>query len=286
MLFRSSENMKWRIKEKFKKGEPWSTKIYGYVGVDGVFKIVPEEAEVVRLIYKLYLEGLGIDAIALILKKKGYKTRANGYFAKSTIHTILRNITYTGNLLLQKTFRPDYITKRYKENNGELDKYYVENAHEPIISLEDFNKVQELIKLRNKNQVKTKEHTRKYPFSGILICGYCKSKFRRVKTAYNIKWMCRTYSAYGTKECNSKVIPEDELIRLTKEILNVNDINFAVVQESIDHIDVFNNNTLIYYLKNNQVIKASWKDKSRSESWTSEMKNKARERTLNNGKHS
>ncbi len=86
--------------------------------------IVPEEAVIVRRIFDLYLSGKGIQSIANTLNKEGYRTRLGAIFKDSGIHDILRNQAYSGNLLLQKTFRENHITKRTMINRGELPMYY------------------------------------------------------------------------------------------------------------------------------------------------------------------
>ena len=91
--------------------------------------IIPEEAEVVRLIYGKYLEGESLNSIARILKERGIKTiRGNTEWNVNSIRTILINEKYIGDAMAQKTFTIDYLTKTRKENQGELQKYYVENT--------------------------------------------------------------------------------------------------------------------------------------------------------------
>ena len=101
-----------------------------------------DEAKIVRLIYKLYLEGYGKNKIADILNEQGYKTRQNNNFAPVSVLEILKNIIYTGDIVLQKTIRLSYLSKKKKLNVGERDRYYVEDAHEAIIDKVTFNKVQ------------------------------------------------------------------------------------------------------------------------------------------------
>lgn len=96
------------------------------------------------MIYGKYLEGESLNSIARILKEKGIKTiRGNTEWNVNSIRTILINEKYIGDAMAQKTFTTDYLTKARKENQGELQKYYVENAHEAIIPREVFYKVQE-----------------------------------------------------------------------------------------------------------------------------------------------
>ena len=105
----------------------------GYRSDDGGFYVVPEEAVIVKRIFKMFLSGMGTLAIANKLNAEGVRARRGKEFCKSGVAKILKNDAYTGNLLLQKTFRDDPIVKNMKINNGELPKYLVENAHEAII---------------------------------------------------------------------------------------------------------------------------------------------------------
>ena len=140
-----SENVKWGLKRKYEKGEMLVRRMFGYgKSTDGQLYIIPEEAEVVRLIYGKYLEGESLNSIARILKEKGIKTiRGNTEWNVNSIRTILINEKYIGDAMAQKTFTIDYLTKTRKENQGELQKYYVENTYEAIIPREVFYKVQE-----------------------------------------------------------------------------------------------------------------------------------------------
>ena len=107
-----SENCKWRIRKKFSEGECLFLRMYGYRFIDGELKLIPEEAEVIRLIYSSYLDGMGTASIANMLNEKGIPSFGRDKWARSTILGILRNEKLAGNLLLQKTFRVDHLTKK------------------------------------------------------------------------------------------------------------------------------------------------------------------------------
>lgn len=143
-----SENQKWRIQKNFKEGKPWNGAMLGYRNVNGTLTVIPEEAELVKRIFDMYLSGMGIQSIANTLNREGVPTRLGVKFKYTGIHKMLRNEAYAGNLLLQKTFKDNHITKRTIINHGELPMYYVENAHEPIIPPETFRRVQEMIAQR------------------------------------------------------------------------------------------------------------------------------------------
>ena len=105
---------------------------------------MPEEAEIVRLIFNLYEQGYGEDKIAKTLNNNGIKSYFGKLWYRSSVRGILTNYNYTGDLILQKTYRENHITKTTKINYGELDKYHVINNHEPIISKEQFENTERI----------------------------------------------------------------------------------------------------------------------------------------------
>ena len=111
-----SENMKWRIKKNFEEGMPWNGGMLGYRIGDGQYVVIAEESDVVKRIYAEFLEGKGTNAIAKGLNEDKIPTRFGERWHPSVIAKILRNYTYTGNLLLQKTFVENHITKKNKIN--------------------------------------------------------------------------------------------------------------------------------------------------------------------------
>lgn len=259
-----SENMKWRIKKNFEEGLPWNGGMLGYRLHNGQFTIVPEEAAIVRRIFDDYLAGKGINAIANALTEENLSTRLGNVWHTSTVGKILRNYTYTGNLLLQRTFRENHITKKSMVNHGELPQYHVGDAHEPIISIEMFNQVQAEIERRAAKYAHISEVTKRYPFSGLVVCANCGKSFRRKVTATQPVWICATYNTKGKKYCASKQIPESTLAQITSEtVADISEIEKIVAEVG---------NILTFYLRNGQTVKRHWEDRSRSESWTPEMR--------------
>lgn len=128
----ASENQKWRIKRNFEEGMPWNGAMLGYRLKDGRYEIVPKEAALVRRIYNEYLAGDGYQAVSKRLTEEGVPSRFGGKWNQSVVSKILSNYTYTGNLLLQKTFRENHITKKTIINRGELPKYHAEDAHDAM----------------------------------------------------------------------------------------------------------------------------------------------------------
>ena len=266
-----SENMKWRIKKNFEEGMPWNGGMLGYRIKEGQYVVIPDEAVIVKRIYAEFQEGKGTNAIAQGLNEDGIPTRFGERWHPSVVAKILRNYTYTGNLLLQRTFVENHITKKNKINRGELPQYHVEEAHEAIIDIDTFNSVQAELERRTEKYGHAPKEQKRYPFTGLLICGNCGKNYRRKVTATQPVWICATYNTRGKKYCDSKQIPESTLSAITAEVATI---------EDIEKIVVFNGNRLEYHLIDGSVIERTWADRSRSESWTEEMREEVRRRKL------
>ena len=266
-----SENCKWRIRDKFKQGIPTSHLILGYKYVDGKLEIIPEEAKIVQMIFKLYLQGMGRISIMKKLIKMNVPTKFGGTWQESSIMKILKNEKYAGDLLLQKKYVKDHLTKKTCINRGELPQYYVENNHEAIIDRDTFLKVQNEIKNRTSDLSKSRRKIT-YPFTSKIVCGQCGKHYRRkignsgTKYAHPV-WICKTYNSLGKKFCSSKQIPENILTKLVPK-----DFKEIIVPEQ---------NKIIIVLNDGSKIEKTWQYKSRSESWTDEMRRKAREMEVN-----
>lgn len=175
----ASENQKWRIKRNFASGMPWNGALLGYRIRNGRYEIVPEEAEIVRRIYADYLAGFGYQAIVTRLREDGVLSRLGGKWEPSSIARILSHPAYTGNLLLQRYYSENHITKKKLVNNGELPKYYAEDTHDAIISKETFDAVQAE---RTRRAARFGNHTgtkQFYPFTGKMVCAVCGKNYRR-----------------------------------------------------------------------------------------------------------
>ena len=210
-------------------------KFMGYTkNENGDLVIVPEEAEIVRLIFRLYLEGYSAKKISQYLEENGIKT-ATGQdkWYDSVIFKMLRNEKYMGDALLQKTYTVDFMTKKKVINKGIVPQYYVEDDHEPIIPKELFYRVQEELARRasmNKSAVTRKKNQKskfssEYALTGLLLCGDCGQEYRRVTWSRNgkkkIVWRCSNRLTNGTKNCKkSESLEEGALNRAVMEAIN------------------------------------------------------------------
>ncbi|MDD3453645.1 MAG: recombinase family protein [Bacilli bacterium] len=149
---KTSQRVKAGQKISFQNGVIYGTgNILGYDKVGKKMVINEEQAKIVRLIYSLFLQGQGSSLIKYELEKRGYLT-ATGLKKWNTgcITRILQNSFYCGTLEYRKHYIPDYLEQKPKKNRGEVEKVIREGKHQPLISKEDFNKVQRIINSRSK----------------------------------------------------------------------------------------------------------------------------------------
>ena len=271
-----SENQKWRVRHNYENGLVWNGTILGYRYDHGTYIIEPQEAETVRLIFESYLQGMGLMAIIKLLNKEYRVSRYGNAWCQTSLMRILRNYTYTGNLLLQQTFSDNHLTKERRQNNGELPMYHIKNAHEAIIPLRQFNAVQEEIKRRAEKHYAPHSNKGKYPFSGMLVCAGCGKRYRRKPTASGPVWICPTFNNRGKEECPSKQIPESILISVVEEIVGGMD----AFPGDITEVRVENGNQLVFLYADGKECVKRWQDRSRAVSWTAEKRSEARRKEL------
>lgn len=277
-----SDNCKWRIRKGFAAGRASTCTMLGYRLVNGVITRIPDEAEVVKDIFDLYLSGLGVQAIANTLNERSVTTDKHLVWHPSSIRDILRNEKYMGDLRLQLTYVSDHLSKQQIPNDGALPQYYVENDHEPIISKDMFFAA----------QAESERRAKAYPtqkgsvsaFTGIIRCAICGKNYRRKKTPYNIVWCCSTFNTKGKDYCASKMIPEETLKNTAALAIDLDVFDEAAFTRQIERIDACPDNLLRFVYRNGVVVEHTWQDKSRSESWTEEMREAARQKKINRRK--
>lgn len=224
-----SKNVSWGKEKAYREGKvQFQYKhLLGYKkGADGKPEIIPEEAETVKLIYTMFLDGHSMKNIALILHVKGIHTKTGSTeWRTNTITRILQNEKYVGDALLQKTFTSDCITHKVVKNHGERPMYLVTNHHDPIIDRDTYNRVQQELARRNsKRKISDKtvteqgKYSSKYALSELLICGHCGTPYRRTTWAARgkkqIVWRCLSRLEHGKKYCpDSPTIKEEQLHR-------------------------------------------------------------------------
>ena len=271
-----SENCKWRIRQKFAQGIPATTPLTGYRIHKGEFSIEPEEAALIRMIFRDYAMGLGRNAIQRKLADMGARSRFGGEWTDAHLRELLRNEKYSGDILMQKYFRADHLSKQDIKNSGQIDRYFMQDHHAPIVDRETFQHVQDRMDLQRETHAGT--GGRRGAFSGMLHCTKCGKSYKRKTTHGKAAWQCSTFITLGKRFCHTKQIPEDILIATTVSVLGITEFDEEVFLNQIERIEVPAFNHLVYIIKDGHREERIWQDKSRRDSWTDEMREQARRR--------
>lgn len=225
-----SKNTKMGIQYRFQQGKVMvnTRNFLGYdKDEDGHLIINPAEAEVVKRIFREYLEGASCMKIARGLERDGIRTaRDNPRWHDSTVRKILENEKYMGDALLQKTYTIDFLNKKRGRNNGTLPQYYIEDDHEAIIPKELFMSVQEEMARRSSERDmngKRQGFSANHAFSHIVTCECCGEHFRRLhwnnRGKKTIVWRCKTRLEDKTR-CSARTVSEDTLQEAFVEAIN------------------------------------------------------------------
>lgn len=280
----ASENQKWRIRKGFQDGELMNWRfMFGYRITKGEVEIEPAEAEIVQEIFRRALGGETFGSISRDLNRRGITGALGGKWVAIRISEILGNEKYTGNALLQKQFVNNHLEKKEVMNTGELPQYYAEDTHPAIIDNATFTKAQKLLKCLREIQ-SGRAKPKQSVFTSKIICGKCGNAFKRVVNNREPGWNCTTFQTQGAKTCRAKKIPETTLVKECCAALGIAEFSDKLFSETIDHIEVPSDNCLVFCFRDGTSIKRVWKDRSRKESWTPEMRQKARERALKQGR--
>lgn len=217
-----SKNIRWALDKRAEQGirNYGNNQVLGYDEVDGV--LVPNEsAWVVRYMYEQSAAGVSIQSIINELKKMGVKTmRGKDSFCVGTIEHVLRNELYKGDKLIQKAAPENLYTKKPDESIN-YDSYYIEDDHEPIVSKELWQKVQDRLNSYSKHKTQGS-----YFLKGKVYCGECGCPMRRISYLYhNVRqkvWQCSDrFKGKKGNGCNNEIISEEDLIILLSETLGV-----------------------------------------------------------------
>lgn len=231
-----SKNVSWGKEKAYREGKVSFQYKYllGYKkGADGKPEIVPEEAEIVRMIYKLFLDGYSMSNIKKVLENKGILTATGKkIWNESLISSILKNEKYVGDALLQKTYTLDCITHKVVKNKGERPMFLVTDHHTPIVDRDTYNRVQqELARRSSKRKISDKttteqgKYSSKYALTELLICGQCGTPYRRTtwssRGKKQIVWRCISRLEHGKKYCpESPTIKEESLHKAIIHAIN------------------------------------------------------------------
>ena len=244
-----ASNIRWGVRRRFVQGIPNGHKApYGYTWDGEMYHVIQAEGEIVKEIFRRYLAGESAYAIAKALAERGITGRQGRPIEQTTVKDILSNISYTGTMVLQK----NYITEGHirKRNKGELPMYLVEGMFEPLVSKADFDKAQEIRKLRaeeaaNRNLVLM-------PFSGMVKCGCCGGGFSRRTAGKYRRWGCNTRERKGRSVCDSRPIKEEELVAAVRAVMKKEDFDAAELRRKVSKI-VVHGDCVEFHMANGRV---------------------------------
>lgn len=219
-----SENIQWGFQRKFEKGDVFKRykNFMGYTYADGEIVILPEQAEVVRRIFELYLQGLTLGQIKMYLESMDIKTvTGKDQWDTTTIQKMLKNEKYKGDTLLQKTFIEDFMTGRKIKNTGQRTQYFVSESHPAIVTAEVFDRVQEEMVKRSRlihhadGTVSPSDckYNGKYLLGNLLVCGDCGASYRRRTERGKVVWRCATRIEKGKEACVESPTINEEWIK-------------------------------------------------------------------------
>lgn len=235
-----SRNTRWSIQKRMARGEYLGTHApLGYRFQDGRLTVEEPEAETVRRIFDLYLQGYGCQSIAEILNEseRTFEPVSRKRFLSwhpGTIRYIIGNERYIGDALLQKGFNTDTIPYRARKNRGEKKQYYVENAHAPIISRTAFEATQDLLKSRISPN---RERWERHQLNGKLICPDCGGNFRRSHQQGKTEWICASKSREKTT-CAGRCIQEETVYRIFRLLLlKLHDYGDSLLGTLLDRLE-------------------------------------------------
>lgn len=255
-----SENTRWGVTRKFENGivHVNHKKFLGYTKDEaGRLVIVPEEAEIVKRIFREYLEGKSIIQIARDLSRDGIKTVTGlDNWHPGTIDKMLSNEKLCGDACMQKTYTVDFLTKKKVKNDGYVPRYYIEDNHEAIIPKELFHQVQEeklrraslhksaVTRKKNKEKQEKSKYSSKYILTDLMVCAECGHAYRRqIWSKYGDKtavWRCEDRLRQGKKSrCqNSPTLKEEQLHDAIMTAIN------SVVENTGEFIGAFRENVI------------------------------------------
>ena len=218
-----SENVTWGQRKRMADGKvtlPYAQFLGYEKGEDGLPRIVPEEAETVRLIYRLFMEGKTSSAIAKRLTRQGVPTPAGkDKWQACGVQSILQNEKYKGHALMQKTFCANFLTKEMVKNTGQVQQYYVEDSHPAIVAPDEWDAVQ--AETRRRKSLGSIGRCGN-PFSGKIICGECGGYFGKKvwgsykgdKTYRREVYQCNEkykHKGKGGRQCGTPFVTEGEV---------------------------------------------------------------------------
>lgn len=283
-----SENIRWSIQKRFEQGIPnGKFRILGYEWEDDHLVIVPDEAAVVKRIFQNFLDGKSRLETERELNGEGITTKGGYKWCDSNIKVILTNITYTGNLLLNKEYLEDHISKKRRKNRGEKPRYFVENTHEAIIDMETFQFVQDEMARRKELGALANKSLNITCFTGKLKCPHCGVSLmhnsRKREKGTEDYWKCGTTKQKGGR-CPVKGGIRDDKLRLAcARALGMDEFDEDIFLDQVDHIDVPERYTIEIHMKDGRIIPEDCTPTGHQDCWTQEYRNRVSVQRRKNG---
>jgi DNA invertase Pin-like site-specific DNA recombinase len=250
-----SENIKWRKRNDMKSGKTKPVKVYGYRSENGRLIIEPTQAEVVRTIFTDYLNGMGQALIAKKLNEQGITTAGGYKWSSGTIRGILINPKMCGNLLHQRTYTTDHLTKAQITNRGELPMFLIEGTHEGIVSVETWETVQ--AELVRRGGIGGLHESEGVVLRKKIVCAECGRKFCHTTSGHGESkcraWLCGGRDKRTGENCTNRQIPEPPLMEALTEALGNSD--FACIESILAYHD----RHLTITLADGRIIETQWK---------------------------
>jgi len=215
-----SMNQRLSIVKRMEMGEYVDSNApYGFRLIEKALVIYEPEADVVRNIFDLYLQGLSTTRIARELNRRNVPTKTGKTIWRSgSVSYILQNERYIGDSFYQKKFREVTVPFKQHKNRGQEDSYYAEGTHQGIIDGETFNAVQMLIGKRKDTYSRTTAQNI-YPLTGRIQCSECGSIYRRRILSGTVKWVCSVHKEDSTA-CSSNYYSEERIYDGVISVIN------------------------------------------------------------------
>lgn len=275
----ASENQKWRIRKCFENGEIINLRfMFGYNIRKGIITVNPVEAKIVREIFQRFVAGETLGSIAADLNTRKITGRFNGEWKAKRIKDIVSNEKYLGHALLQKRYRNNHLDKKLIPNRGELPQYYAEETHEAIVDEDLFANAQARL-TQMALEAQSRVPPQQTPFTGKIPCRQCGKHYKRGKNHGHHFWNCSTYLAKGKAACQCSRIREDMLYDICIEVLGLDVFDEDAFLSEITVIRAEKDHALTFFLCNGEQIVKRWQHRSRTGSWTPQMREAARQRT-------
>lgn len=273
-----SENVKWGLRKRFEQGMPnGHFHVYGYRWEGDHLVIQPDEAAIVRRIFQNFLQDKSRLETEREFAAEGITTAKGCRWVDSNIKVVLTNVTYTGNLLLQKEYITDPITKKRKKNRGELTQYYVEGTHEAIIDKETFDYVQQEMARRKALGPRANKSLNLTCFSGKIRCPHCGISYGHTNSRRGSTisyWVCGSKRKKKVGDgCPVKGAMSEVAIRkCCAEALGLDEFDEAVFTERVDHLEVPEKDRLTFFMKDGTTFTRDCRNTGHQDCWTPEYR--------------